>query len=303
MNLYGAGRELLGAPDKRRPVSAFTAWLTPLLSILTVSCSSAFWEEGATFLYETTTGAGTSYLLGTTHVGVSFDELPDHVRSRLDAVSAVGFETSPSAPISNDELFELGLIARGETILSNRLPAEVWPKLVAAMASRTDELRLQRFRPWLARFVLGLTFIDGLPRLENEIESAPEAAGKSFFELETQRAQLEVLASIPEDEVIEALILMASDPEGARRELDLTFEAYRRADAPFFERTFLEPADSGEVELLIRARNRRWIEPIATQFERERSFLAVGAAHLVGPEGLLVLLEERGLVLTPTSAP
>lgn len=295
MRLHALRDELLG-PSNRSFAAPQLSRLWVLGLLLTVSaCSSPLWREGHTFLYEFETAAGTSYLLGTSHVGIALDELPPEVEEALGAVDSVGFETEPSAPIDDAVLFELGLIPRYEPILSQRLTPEVWDELTKALFGRVDEVRLRRFRPWLARFALGLVFIEGLPRLEVELESEAQRLGRSLFHLETQREQLEVLASIPEDEVLAALILMATDPDGARRELDETIAAFRQADAAHFERTFLQPSDSVEVELLIRARNRRWLQPIKTHFESGPTLLAVGAAHLIGPEGLLRLLEAEGL--------
>lgn len=299
MGLYAAPIRMLGGADSSRRSVLSRPQLSIVAALALCSCADPIWAEGPTFFYEVETPAGTSYLLGTTHVGVSFGELPSAVGELLRSVDAVGFETAPSAPLVDEEVRELGLIPRGEPILSQRLPADVWPRLVSLLEGRTEELRLRRYRPWLARFVLGLQFIEGLPRLEAEMEAEARSNGTALFELESQREQLEVLASIPEDEVLAALILMASDPEGARRQLQGIFDAYRRGDAAHFERTFLEPRDSGEVELLIRARNRRWVAPIRARFESGPTLLAVGAAHLVGDEGLLRLLEAEGLVPRP----
>lgn len=302
MSLYGAARGLSGGANSAGPSVLSRPQFAVVALLLLGACRDPLWGEGRTFLYEVQTAAGTSYLLGTTHVGVALEELPPAAREKLQEVEAVGFETAPSAPLVDEEVRELGLIPRGEPILSQRLPADVWPELVELLRGRTDEIRLRRYRPWLARFVLGLSFIDGLPRLEVEMEQAARALGRTLFELETQREQLEVLASIPEDEVLAALILMASEPDGARRELEGIFDAYRRADAEHFERTFLQPADAQEVELLIRARNRRWVAPIRARFESGPTLVAVGAAHLVGEEGLLRLLEAEGLAPRPHTA-
>lgn len=47
-------------------------------------------------------------------------------------------------------------------------------------------------------------------------------------------------------------------------------------------------------EELLYKRNREWIEKLATDNHSETAFIAVGAGHLVGDEGVLTLLEENG---------
>ncbi|MEO0906198.1 MAG: TraB/GumN family protein [Pseudomonadota bacterium] len=54
-------------------------------------------------------------------------------------------------------------------------------------------------------------------------------------------------------------------------------------------------ADPDIYEALLVARNEAWIAPIITALEGEpRPLVAVGAAHLVGPDGIAAMLEERG---------
>jgi uncharacterized protein YbaP (TraB family) len=50
---------------------------------------------------------------------------------------------------------------------------------------------------------------------------------------------------------------------------------------------------------LLVARNRRWDEAIAVMLQgTPRPLVAVGAAHLVGPDGLAVMLRSRGYRVT-----
>jgi uncharacterized protein YbaP (TraB family) len=58
--------------------------------------------------------------------------------------------------------------------------------------------------------------------------------------------------------------------------------------------------DSREVyETLLAGRNRRWVPKIEGCSQANQScFVVVGAAHLVGPDGLLTLLKQRGFTVT-----
>jgi hypothetical protein len=58
-------------------------------------------------------------------------------------------------------------------------------------------------------------------------------------------------------------------------------------------------ADPELREALLVARNRRWDEAIAVMLQgTPRPLVAVGAAHLVGPDGLAVMLRSRGYRVT-----
>jgi uncharacterized protein YbaP (TraB family) len=46
---------------------------------------------------------------------------------------------------------------------------------------------------------------------------------------------------------------------------------------------------------LLVARNRNWMPKLEALFNRPgRAFVVVGAAHLVGPDGLIALLQAKG---------
>ena len=53
--------------------------------------------------------------------------------------------------------------------------------------------------------------------------------------------------------------------------------------------------DAPEVyQSLLVDRNRRWVPKIEACVQTRRCFVVVGAAHLVGPDGLVALLTQRG---------
>lgn len=58
-------------------------------------------------------------------------------------------------------------------------------------------------------------------------------------------------------------------------------------DSPTFETTLLDN------------RNKSWIKPIQKIIKKNKAFIAVGAAHLGGPNGVVELLRKKGYTLTP----
>ena len=58
-------------------------------------------------------------------------------------------------------------------------------------------------------------------------------------------------------------------------------------------------------ERMLYARNRAWAAMLAPEMRRYSVLVAVGAGHLVGPEGLLALLCKAGYYISPVggSAP
>jgi uncharacterized protein YbaP (TraB family) len=72
--------------------------------------------------------------------------------------------------------------------------------------------------------------------------------------------------------------------------------AWRTGDAATVERLAVASmADSPEVyRSLLVDRNRRWMPAIEACASTRRCFIVVGAAHLVGPDGLIALLRQQG---------
>jgi uncharacterized protein YbaP (TraB family) len=53
--------------------------------------------------------------------------------------------------------------------------------------------------------------------------------------------------------------------------------------------------DAPEVyETLLAGRNRRWMPKVESCIQTSRCFVVVGAAHLLGSDGLIALLKARG---------
>jgi uncharacterized protein YbaP (TraB family) len=48
-------------------------------------------------------------------------------------------------------------------------------------------------------------------------------------------------------------------------------------------------------------RNEKWIPQIIQMLKEQKCFIAVGAAHLGGPNGVIRLLEEKGYKITPVN--
>lgn len=55
----------------------------------------------------------------------------------------------------------------------------------------------------------------------------------------------------------------------------------------------------GSSELFLKNRNDKWMKSIPELMAKESQFIAVGALHLTGPEGLIFQLKQMGYTITP----
>jgi uncharacterized protein YbaP (TraB family) len=136
----------------------------------------------------------------------------------------------------------------------------------------------------------------------DQIFLARSRGRKTIVELETVEEHIQVLANLPED-IQDAMLreqlrqapltavmlaLMATAWEGGNPEAlaKITFE---RAGDPEIQPMY---------EAVFYARNRRMADKLAALLERPETYFAVvGAAHVVGEEGLAALLARKGLMV------
>ncbi|HYF22114.1 MAG TPA: TraB/GumN family protein [Caulobacteraceae bacterium] len=163
---------------------------------------------------------------------------------------------------------------------------------------------LDRLEPWLAEVVLtvawygraGATQGHGVETVLNDL-APPQAARRAF---ETASEQIAVFDEAPvEDQVASleyALRQIEEDPAGFDRLVD----AWVEGDVCRLEREALRPLKRVSPVLydrLIVQRNRRWAERIEAMLKEGSGevFVAVGAGHLIGADGVPALLRARGL--------
>jgi uncharacterized protein YbaP (TraB family) len=73
--------------------------------------------------------------------------------------------------------------------------------------------------------------------------------------------------------------------------------AWKAGDAPAVERIVLDDVNDDPVlyQRLLVERNRAWLPKLEALVARNaRAFVVVGAAHLIGPDGLLAMFKAKG---------
>jgi hypothetical protein len=137
---------------------------------------------------------------------------------------------------------------------------------------------------------------------ENGIDRAVLAAadGKPIVELEGALAQFGIFDRLPEREQRDFLAAVLRDAGSVDEEAGLA-EAWRKGDMRGIEaethRGLL--ADPELRAALFTGRNRAWTEKVATMLAKgEHPFVAVGAAHMAGPDGLPAMLTAQGYRVT-----
>jgi uncharacterized protein len=127
--------------------------------------------------------------------------------------------------------------------------------------------------------------------------------GKTLRFLETPDEQLDLLARTLDAKAVAALAMRLEALPGVLQRMTT---AYRAGDVRALEALLADPEarlalGSEQARVLLGARNERWL-PVVEQMAAEGGgFLAVGAGHLPGMDGLVALLRARGYQVTRVS--
>lgn len=244
------------------------------------------------------------WLLGTIHA------LPRPALWRSPAIDAALAEADTLAvEIANldDRAGMAEAFARlGESDGLAPLPARIDPALRPVLARQIaaaglTEKDFARTETWSA--ALRLARADAGPNdAAHGIDRAvlALARGKQVVELEGTAAQLGLFDALPEREQRDLLEAVLRDAGRGRGETADLVRAWRTGDFAVIEaethRGML--ADPELREAVFAGRNRAWTARIAGDLRRGRKvFVAVGAAHMAGPDGLVALLAAQGFTV------
>ncbi|QSQ21203.1 TraB/GumN family protein [Pyxidicoccus parkwayensis] len=268
-------------------------------------------DTGHAFLWEVKDGhgrGGTAYLVGSIHMGKTGElALPPSMEAAFAKSDALVVEVDVDKvdPTAMQKLaLELGRLPDGQR-LSQRLDP-VTMRLLGNAAQRMGLplSNLEPLRPWLVGMVLSVTELQQAGYQQGEgIDRAFLArahdAGKSIVELETAEGQLRMLAGTPDS--LQDLMLrdQLRRDTNAGAALDQVISAWKAGDADGLASLVLEGADDATYrpvyERIYFERNTQMATRVDALLAEPRThFIVVGAGHVVGPKGLVALLQQQG---------
>jgi len=166
---------------------------------------------------------------------------------------------------------------------------------------------LDGFKPWmvavqLTALQLARAGYDINTGVEVRLTADGKAAAKQFGYFETLEEQFAFLSSAPLDEQVDFLVVTAETGEVGGTLVDAMVAEWSDGDIAGLAGIVANPELLGGAdvyETLIVGRNRNWAPRIEALLDAPGvKLVAVGAAHLVGPDSVISLLEARGHAVT-----
>ena len=123
---------------------------------------------------------------------------------------------------------------------------------------------------------------------------------KEVIGLETIEEQMKIFDDMPDS--VQAQMLLRYVNEFSQQKKDFTnmVQLYKNKDLDALYRQIMSSPDiAGSEEALLFNRNKNWIPVMEAAMKTGSLFVAVGAGHLAGEQGLLNLLKEKGYTIEP----
>lgn len=264
------------------------------------ACRQTEPHVGKPLLWKIERDGKTSFAFGTMHQGIDASTLAPIVGATLDGARAFAMETDLS------QAAKMPVVRRDGSTLHGELGAAYWAKLEDALgadgASRVDGLR-----PMIAATLLSMRGLPETTAIDAALLARAQQAHKPVTYLEPIEAQFAVLDKWLD---VRAIRDMLDDLRAIDRQSRDMLAAYVAGDdvaivtisdrdrARWIERGRDGKEYDAQLEDLLYRRNASWIAEIERLHADGGAFIAVGAAHLVGPRSVLDLLSQRGYRVT-----
>lgn len=247
----------------------------------------------------------TIYLLGTVHV-----LKPDTVWRTPTIDRALSDASELWLEVDTDDTAGMQDLVRRYGLdvahpLSGKLTSDQLTRFRDAVSSLgADPANFEPFRPWLAGLTLSVAPLlksgfDPGSGVEEKLRAAARSEGKPVRTLETQEQQIRFFADLPPSVELEFLLSTLDEASGAATMLDSLVAAWSAGDVETIGALL-----NGELaakypdlyDALLVRRNKAWAGQIEALLRGKGvAVIAVGAAHLAGPDSVQVQLARRGV--------
>ncbi len=291
------------------------AFLCSLL-LLSACASDDRARSGGPALFVARDHDSTLYLYGTIHLRRAGEPWGSPAVERALASADeiwTELEISPEGDARAQQLALRHGIAPADRPLSSWLSRDEQARLaVTATRLGLQPRSLEPMQPWLAALTLTLApalqaGYDPNAGVDRAIDAFGDANGKRMRALETPEQQIGFLANLSSELQRQMLIEAIDEAESGAETLNALSDAWERGDLDDLEAQLADEMRAEYPEVyaaLIVQRNAAWTDTLLQELQGAGvDFVAVGAAHLLGEEGLVEQLRERGVSVERVGGP
>jgi len=240
-----------------------------------------------------------SYLYGTIHITCD-NTLDKNILAALDATKQLYLELDMDDPNMQMQMMGGMMMKDGKTMSAMateedfKIVDEYLQKNVGMGAKMMD-----KFKPSFVGMMVMPKLIDcPMKSFEEALMAVTKAQKEETYGLETIDEQMAVFDAIPYEEQMKELVKSAKDGlDKGKAMFKKMMDLYNSKDLNGLM-AFMNDEENkfyGEnTDVLLDGRNKNWIPKIESVAKKTPTFFGVGAAHLGGENGVIMLLRKKG---------
>ena len=290
--------------DQRAAHGRWIRGFVALLALLAIPEVSRAQEKS--LLWRVRSGQNAATILGSIHVLKKENyPLKKNIEDALDSAKKLVLEIDIQAT-DNEKVQQLTMqkaVNNDGSTLQQNVSAETYTLAEEKARELGIDVRpLSPFKPWFVALTLSALKLQKLgldPNygVDRHLAERARKSGKPVAGLETFEFQIGLFDQLsPRDQ--EAMLRETlQEMDLLEKSVDRIVQAWLKGDAATLEESLLAAMREYPdlYQKLIVDRNRRWLPQIERMIKQgENPLIAVGAAHLVGKDGIIELLKQQG---------
>jgi hypothetical protein len=279
-----------------------------LINLVFLSMLYSQENTGKSFLWEIKSEQGNSYLFGSVHLlKKEHYPLKDVIEDSFDQSDVLVLEID----LSGENLVKAGLYMLGkgkyqeEETLKDNISEKTYQLLKdKAKTMKMDIEWLNKWKPWMAALHIlerKLMQLGYNPMHGVDLYFLNKSQGKKEIQgLETVELQVGLFENFSKEESEKFLLSTIMEADQLEKEMEKMITAWSTGDVEKMEKTMTETIQEyPELEAFYKKlnddRNVRMVEKIISMLKTDKKyFIVVGAAHMIGKNGLVQLLKNKG---------
>jgi uncharacterized protein YbaP (TraB family) len=246
-----------------------------------------------------------SYLFGTMHIIESdFFIFPKKLQKKIEKSGIVIMELAgvPNQlealnylELSEGTFFDFFTKQQEDSIIN-------WAIQELKMTENGFRNSFSKMKPFVvSQLATQIYFIGKTESYEVEIERIASDNKIEIKGLETIEEQIALFDGLSNEDLSEMVMEVIRHPKEGIQETKKMMEVYSHQNIDELYQLIIEDNSelNGQKEALIDNRNLKWIPEIESTISNKSTFIAVGAGHLGGNNGVIQLLRNKGYTLKP----
>jgi uncharacterized protein len=261
-------------------------------------------KDNNTLLWEIT-GNGLkkpSYIFGTFHIMCKDDiHFSENLKTAIKTANEVYFEMD----LDNPKTMLGGLTMMN---MKNKTLADLYTKdelqKLTTFFKDSIKMSLSFFNKMKPMMLEALLYPRMMPcktpsGIETELMVIAKKEKKEIKGFETMEFQSAIFDSVPYETQAKALLKDIDSTEKFKAFFNKMLDIYKNQEIDKLAQMLADTTFSGgeNDDALLKNRNINWVKQLKTILRENNIFMAVGAGHLFGKDGLIVLLRKEGYVL------